>query len=570
MVNLHSKSFLTKHWILFFLLALPSLAVRFLWLGNVPPGVNHDEVDVVDIARTYAYYGKTPLGAKFPQSLIGNQISSTDDSLLPLFLAPIYRFLPFNVFMARLPMVLINIVAAVIMFILCYKLSFSNLFAGITCLVFLYSPWSLVLSRYLTQAPLALLLILLAVTTYVSSYFTSSSIMFLLAFVSYHGAKPLTILLGLILPIWSNLTFRRFSIKKIIKFWSILFIGIGVYFLVVLHTPDSTILLRKGETNLLNLSTYSRVVEELRRTSIQSPITNIVFNKPNSFLNYLAQKYLGFFSPNFLFFNGDPGANSRFTDHGVALISDAPLFLLGFSGLFSYPIASLGILLLIIGPVGTIVNTLGISNIYRGFMFLPGFVIIVSMGIFNIYKKFNKLLIITATIIYAIFVLNFWYLYFFHFPISISEQSFFGQRVLSNYLVRTSNTITVVANIPLQLLQEFDLFLSSRNSTRPMLLLQTGPWHYKNINVVSVCPDTISADTTLIVQTGINCQSVSNYTPLVIQDQKDTGTLWKIYSDRLCQGFASDYWRRYSLRSDYALESMSTPNFCNRWLAKFK
>jgi hypothetical protein len=70
-----------------------------------------------------------------------------------------------------------------------------------------------------------------------------------------------------------------------------------------------------------------------------------------------------------------------------------------------------------------------------------------------------------------------------------------------------------------------------------------------------------------VVQQGISCPW-QNKNFFVIQNQKDAGTLYKIYNDLLCQRYKQDFWRRENLISDYDIESLETENFCNRWIAK--
>lgn len=567
MANLHLKSFLTNN--LFFLLVIPAVAVRFLWLDQIPPGINHDEADAIQIARSYFTYGTDSLGTKFPLALIKNQVETGDDTLLSLLLAPAYRFLRPGVAAFRFPMVVINLLTAISLFVLATRLARSKIIGVSLFIVFLYSPWSLVFSSSLTQAPLALLFASLAINLFLVANPVLSAFTLGLTFLSYYGAKPLVLVLGIALPFWSYFSFHQLRLRNALTFWFVLTFLISFYFFFALRIPDSTFSRRRGEVRLFDLSQYSRQVDEFRRMSIDSPMGYIFSNKPVLLIKSMAEKYFNFYSPDFLFFGGDPGANSRFGDHGLAYLADAPLFLLGLAAVFVSPLGLLAAMMLLIGPVGTVINTSGVSDMYRGFLFLPGFLLIVSLGISFLYRRFYIWGLVILFFIYALGIINFWNFYFFRLQVTSSEASFFSERVLSNYLLRTNTPVLVVAGQPLQVLQQLSIFSDILHPGPPAIILKRGPFKLGLIEIINSCPIQMP-NYPVVVQSSLSCPDLEGTTHLVIQNQKDTGTLWKIYFDNLCHNGVGDYWRRFHLRSDYRLESLSLSQFCNRWIAKIQ
>lgn len=545
--------------------------VRFLWLDKVPPGLIHDEADAIFIAQSYSKFGTDSLGTKFPLSIIKNQVETGDDTLFSLMLTPFYRVLPLNLFTARIPSVIINLLTGLSLFVLISKLSSNKRLPIIFLLLWLYSPWSLVFSRSITQSPLSLFMIILAFCLYLrqSRWSVPGSVTLLsLAFVAYYGSKPLVVVLAVLIPIWHGLITKNFNWNKSIKFWSAMFIVIGIYLFIAIRTPGSTFMRRSSETKLFDMNSYSSQVDLLRRSAIESKYNFLLINKPILLAKNLINKYYNFFSPDYLFFSGDPQAIHRFSEHGVAYLVELPLFFIGLSLVFSESAGIIGLLMLILGPMGTVINTLPPSNMYRGNLFLPGFLIIVSLGIYRLIQVFGKKAVITIFIIYCPLVITFYHFYFYSYPVMHGESSYFGERILSNVVLRTSSPVIIVASQPLQILQQIMFFANYFEHLPVSLISKDGPFIYKNITITATCPK--NSNSFLIVQSNINCNLKSTGPIHVIQDQKDTGSLWFLYNDQLCSDSQLSFWKRFHLRSQYNVETLSQPAFCEDWIANYK
>ncbi|KKU58489.1 MAG: hypothetical protein UX80_C0002G0024 [Candidatus Amesbacteria bacterium GW2011_GWA2_47_11b] len=552
---------------LLFLVLLPGVIIRFIWLDQVPPGLNHDEMDAVMIARSYAYFGTDTLGEKFPISLIKNQVETGDDTLLSLLLSPFQRLLPVNVYIARLPMVIINLLTILLWTILVYRLTANKKLALVFLALFLYSPWSIIFSRSLTQAPLALLLISLSLNIFWKNTALAAflgAIFLDLAFLAYYGTKPFTIIMGLILPIWLGFTRKKFKISVAIIFWLVFGLFVAGYIYFAFTIPGSTFSRRRQEIRLSTWSQIGATIDTARRTSISNPFSFIFLNKPAEFTRLLLQKYWNYWSPDYLLFSGDPSSNQRLTFHGAAYLPDLFFSALGLG--MGMPGISLAALLITLGPVGTLVNNSLPANMYRGAPFLPGLLLLIAAGItkFTSHKKLLPVVIVG----YLILSLNFLHFFFYQYPVTAAETGFLGERILANYLIKTSGEVTVIAAQPLQVLQQVMYFSQSTLGDKPRLISLSGPYNYDRIHISQSCPPQLPTGT-LVVQFGINCEPPSG-NKLVIQDQKDTGTLWKIYNDETCSSSDLSYWRRFHYHSDYKPEIMSTDQFCNRWINKFK
>src|SRR3989344_5409809 len=546
--------------LIFLALLVFGVVIRFMWLDKAPPGLSHDEVDPIHTARTYIQFGTDSTGTHFPASLITSQVNSGDDTLLSLFYAPFYRFFPLSMFTLKLQAVAINLLTALSLFILIYRISHRRHLACIYLLVFLFSPWSVLFSRSLTQAPLALLLITLSFNMFIRFTAIStviSSLLLFTGFFTYFGAKPLSVILSIGFPFLTYfIRSNKFKLSQAVTYFTVFTVCVGIYLFLSLQLPTSTFFHRQSEARPIDPSSFARSVDELRRVSIDSPVAPIFSNKPLLLLTSFVQKYYTFFSPEILYFSGDVDPNFRFLDHGVSYLIDAPLFIFGLPLSLSSPVGFLAIFMLLVGPVGTIVNTSSLGYLFRGFLFYPGYLLVISLGLYSLQRKFGVLGLITSSVCYLLLVVNFLYFYFFRLPVSQSESYFLGDRVVANYVLRLPSNVTIIAHQPFSLAQEISIFGSIQAGLPAQQLSRAVPLTLHNAEITNVCP---SAPVTqaLIVQSGFDCQLPSGLKQVVIQNQKDAGSLWTIYFDPLCQDYTLSAWRRFKLPSHYHLENMS-------------
>lgn len=539
---------------------LPAIFMRFLWLGEVPGGINYDEADAIQTAKSYLYFGTDPFGNKFPLTIIKNSVETADDTLLSLLLVPWYRLLPMTPAGLRLPMAVINLLTAIVLAGIGYQLSRSKLLSGILLFVFMYSPWAIVYARSITQAPLALLLMLLAIWLWIKKKGLLGGVFILLGFLSYYGAKPIAIALALILPI----AFR--ANKKQAAAWAgIIGIGIGLYFWAAIAIPGSTFFHRQGEVKITDMGQYGRSVDEQRRMAIASPAEELFVNKIEIMLKQAVTRYMKYWSPDVFYISGDINANTRFDDHGLAYIHEIFLWGVGLAAAGQFPaLALLAAVLSIIGPIGTAINIWSVQLTWRGFLYMPGWMLFAALGILLIYKKYKIAGIRILGVIYIFMISNFFYFYFFRSPITTGEANFQSERVVANYAIRNPGKTIIVASQPVQIYQQMAIFSGQRKNE---LIANTNTLQWGNATITNSCPKEIGNEA-IIVMAKANCPGISETGKLVIQDQRDTGTVWKIFNDKWCRPYVTDRYRREHLRSDYDIEIMANDSFCNRWVAQ--
>jgi 4-amino-4-deoxy-L-arabinose transferase-like glycosyltransferase len=111
-------------WKILFLLLLSALiAVRFLWLNEFPPGINHDETDVTLSSKSIWKTGRDISGVPFPKFFFSTQ-TDAGLAMFPSFIfSPIYGLTKLSAWGDRLPYVVVNIITVFAISYLAYLLT---------------------------------------------------------------------------------------------------------------------------------------------------------------------------------------------------------------------------------------------------------------------------------------------------------------------------------------------------------------------------------------------------------------------------------------------------------------
>src|SRR5581483_10909028 len=232
-----------KGTLLFFLITITLILMRFLWLREFPAGLSHDEADVVLSAKNYAINGEDISGVKFPLSLFSTKTQAGLAGLPSAILGLVFAVVDLNIVSSRIIFVLINILTGAILAALTWKLSTLKTLSQISFLVFLANPWSFIYSRSITEAPFALLFILAG--TFLLFCFRGQKIyfsllFFVLAFFSYFGAKPLVPLVLFCLLLAHAKFIKGTSIKNYVIYYLIFLSIFTAYFIISFKIPGGT------------------------------------------------------------------------------------------------------------------------------------------------------------------------------------------------------------------------------------------------------------------------------------------------------------------------------------------
>ncbi len=573
MLKKATKQFLTnKRYLLFGIIILILLFVRFLWLNNFPVGILHDEIDVTMSAKTYWLFGKDLSGVSFPKSLFVTKTWASLSGLPSLLLAPIYglvrNFSPMSI---RLPFVFISILISYFIFLIVKEITSNNKLAFTTLFVSLINPWLFFYSRQPTEAPFSLLFSLMAIYFFFNKnrYSVYVSItLFIASFFSYFGAKPVIPVFMVLLAIANSI-----NLKKLINYKSI-FILIAAFILPVIYIVMSnfygggTLSDRKDQLSFYNIDKYSNSVDEIRRASIDFKYKNLFFNKFTVFAKMSVQRFFGPFSFDYLFLTGDSVV--PFQDHGVLYLFDFLMILIGLIYLVrsndkgDRVVLITCLVLFIAGSIGPAISVMGNQYIYRAFLHIPAYIILISYGI-------NRIGLHRVLPIYLILFINFVIFFFFRYSISQQDNHFVTERVLASYLSRidAEKKAVVTVNETDRIFYQYSFYNNTYNDLRELPgYKEESEISIKNILFTKECSNGKSKGIS-IIDSKSDCPEINNDF-VVIQNQKDAGVKYKIYNDVLCKGVNLTSYRREHLISDYNIEMMTDSQFCNRWIQSGK
>ena len=542
-------------WAVVCFIIITGVLTRFLWLGNFPPGINHDDAELLLSAKTIWAFGKDASGVGIPMSAIANKLESGTTGIPSLLLSPIIGILPLTLFWARFVFVVINLLTALFLGLFINKLTKRKKLGILSSAFFLIMPWSFAFSKHTLAAPYALLFLTIGLFLQVKNK-NSSILPLSISALSYFPALVFT---PLIATAFSAVNFK--NKKKIFLIPAVIWIISLGYIFLSKSIPESTLNIRSGELSISNIERFSSDVNDRRRTSIATPPSNLFINKYTLLFEELMLKQVAPFSVEFLFNHGDPSAAHNFESHGVLLPLDFVVIPLGIIGVAANPVLGLfAATIAVFAPLGNTLNSLNNSFIFRAYGLVILFPILSASGLLFLKQKLKGRLKHFATgllLLYLMFFVRFLGFYFFQLPVAQEDNYVVHERVLVSYLQREKGPTRVSVVSPKQIINQYAFYAKDYNA-----LFENS----KDIIFTSECPENLSS--VVVIDSKLTCQFQPDTKAQTIQLQRDAGEIYFIYNGTLCRDENLDPWRRTHKISDYNIENLSDKEFCNRWIAK--
>lgn len=381
------------------------------------PPINSDEASFAYNGYSIAQTGKDEYGVVMP-----SRFKAFGENKLPVTIYTIAAFvkvLGFNSFTSRLPFMLIGITAPLLFYYVGKKFFNNNIIALSAAFLASLSPWIQIMSRHIHEN-----LIILVLTSFVIVLFTQllqkvtwKQILFLallngISLFTYHIGKMLAVYFFLTLT--AILVYKKQKADFIAKAGVIFLIPI-LFFLVTEFQNPST---RVSNLLFINNSGFTSSIEELR----SEHNSRIIHNKGSQSLITLSQKYLTYFSPEFLIINGDN--NDRFGMKGISPITPVTfiLFIIGLYFVYKNkePYRYILISLLLVAPLTASLSWQDYS-LTRSFLLIIPILLLASYGGYHLiasikqtYIKWGALLVVLSG--YVFFTFYSWDFYFNHYP----------------------------------------------------------------------------------------------------------------------------------------------------------
>lgn len=286
------------------LILLLAAILRFYQLGQIPSGLVNDEAAFGYNAYSLLKTGRDEFGESWPIIF-----HSFGEGKLPGYIyltMPSVAIFGLNELAVRLPSAIFGVLTVLVV-------SHWSLLAG---LVLAMMPWHIHFSRAAFEANVALFFITLAVWLWQNKRRSWSILSFVLSMLTYSAAS-------VFVPLWATYIFWR-DRKKII---------------LLLFIPWIFLLLKQSQFNRFSsisiFNSQSGVSQRLEQKFTETRnqallLTRTLHNKPVEYSLDFLRRYSSHFSPDFLFFTGDPiRPRYRVPDTGQLLWVELPFLLIG-------------------------------------------------------------------------------------------------------------------------------------------------------------------------------------------------------------------------------------------------
>ena len=570
-------SFAYKRWVfpVFVLtILLFSFAVRIYKLNAIPSIVSHDEIYFLVKAKTISLTGTDPTGTWRPSNFTpANPLFAELPGTVMAFAA---KLLPRDpLFAGRLTSAIMGTLLPLVLGGIVFELSKSKRLFATTFLLASLNPWIFQFSRMSFDSFFSLFFyfsgfyVLLRLSGYRQLW---AIVPFVLGFFQYQGLKVvfLPFILIAVLPA---------VLKKNRPAW--LFLGIMLIFFAwqVVRISQQAVSSRVSDTIFSHRSDFQLAAGVQQQQSIENTLQRTFVNTYTVMARSAAQAYLASFDPQLLFVHGEARRNPfSVWSLGIFHLLDAPLIVIGLVALWREKrhrvLAWTATLLVLVGPVPSTIQTNDIWIMFRSSLLFLSLVFFAGYGVYVVSKLHRSIFVIVLGG-YLLLVAQFFYEYFFRYPIYGTEGKYFAERVLGEYIRRTpkSRTVSVYADekyfVFLEILLTANL-ITADTMQELQHSLQSGRYAVANFTVDTAClPSGLDWNTTTVVtdSTTVACEDNQSLTdfqsspPSAIASLIDSGAIFTVYNDQLCaqQGLGNSLFVRKNV---FDFSKLSDQEFC--------
>ncbi|MCL5783773.1 MAG: glycosyltransferase family 39 protein [Patescibacteria group bacterium] len=434
------------NWILI-VIVLVGFILRFYKVGEIPPGVSHDELDYINNGYSILKTGRDLYGNFLPLTVggVGNVAIPAYIVAIPMF------FLGLSEWSVRLVPVVLGTIEILLIFGIAKTFFKSREVALWSAFILALSNWGIKISRVMFDPPVSLFFFLLGIYLFLTAKtkkrFLFAWIVLALGLLSYQGAIfffPFVILA----LVFYRLDFIKSNKQILLMGGAALLVSGFILFQMLFHNANnSRASARASELIFSDTQKISAEVIFARFNSSDSSVLNNIFvNKATYVFQQFLTNYIGAFSPVMIFVSGDPSAIYGLWGRGELAILDLPLILAGLYLVYqkhkreAFLITSM----ILIAPI-----TSGISGqVYatRAFLMWPFLIILGGVGLnyfiqitTNFKPLIEKLLIILFFGVYLFTFASLEHQYYFRYPVYAREIWFDSEKQLSYYLMNHQN-----------------------------------------------------------------------------------------------------------------------------------
>lgn len=580
-------------WVIIFVIAL---FLRMYGLGLNPIGLNHDdELHEIINSKSLALAGVHAPGRvagiltqndECPGNCVYGELGSY------LFIPWMWIF-PLDIFWSKLPFAIASALLVLFTGKLFKNLTGNTMVGLIVASTMAINPWSIHFGRtaYFTTFSYLFYIIGAYLFTRNSSYKSNlllGSIFSFIGFFFYFGTKPIFPLIFIWGLIYNLRKFKTAFLPFTIVICIIFSILLGIYFFILSSSYAGR---RITEIGPGTAETIESQVDKERQISLEIPFLRDLFiNKYTVESSIIIQKYLGFFSPVFLFVKSEGSTSNYYiSNHGYYYLIDSMFLIVGFIAVSTNIVGGLFVLILLliaVIPAGLKITGDTIYSLRAGLAY-PVMSGIIGWGIYYCYSKLNstnrkhfigKTIIIFIAFIYFLSFMNFWVMYWYRSPIERSEGWHFYKRVAIDYITRmqkiSDKKITVVTAQPDATFNTYIFYSGLYNNKDTIIQINNNlsqkKYSFNNVEFVNNCNSINNEDmknNIIFIERGVEfCNQTNSLLAFEIANPKDSGGLYKIINETLCKNYQKEKYPYPRSINDFNIEKMDTGLFCKLWI----
>lgn len=582
---MHIKNIKVK--LIWAIILLLALLLRIYGLDLNPVGLSHDDelheiLNAKSLALTGSHKPGTVAGI-FTQNdqCLGNCVYGELGSYI---LIPWMWIFPLSLFWSKIPFVLASVGIVFLMGKLFENLSNNSKIGLLAGLAVAINPWAIHFGRTAYLTTFSYLFFILGTYFFTrKKEFKSNLILgFFFAIIGsmfYFGTKPILPLIIL----W-GITYNSVSLKlRNIKFtMGLLFIIclLGGLYLFVLSDSYAGNRLREISTSPVSIK---QNVDTQRQISLNIPIVrDLVINKYFTDANIRLEKYLGFFSPTFLFLKSVGDTDIYYdSNHGYFYLIDAFFLIFGIMALSGHLRAGIFVLSLILLSVSpALIKTTG-DTLYahRTALAYPLISGVIAWGIYYFINKLHRFKRIFIILIFSCYILslgNFLIMSWYRTPIEKAIGWYHHKRILANYITRLKQksdkaTIVVTAQ-PSDTFNVYVFFSGLYNDKDNIFEINkiygSRDYEYKGIKFINNCKDVTKKDlneSVIFIEQTAEC-TINQQDTAKIANPKDGGGMYNIINETLCSGISLHRYPYPRSIYEFKVEALNDENFCRTWI----
>ncbi len=592
-----------------FLLIFVLGAILRLWnLSQQPLGITHDELDMIVTAKSFLLT-RSDLTGQWQWWKLQPVITETVMAELAGFInVPALALFPLSLWSSRITAVIFSLLTMVVLYRLSFLLFRNKNIALCTLLAYAISPWSILFSRTAFEAPVSLFWYLFATVSLISLaqtpkvqlksrilWFLGFAVSAFLAFFSYHGLKFVAVEWFGFLSLWLWWNGRKDHKASSLGLWMSGATTLVVLFFLTILLHRSPYTQRGSELVISHVEEYAPLSTKMKQSTLwPKPIRYVLMSKYALAVQQMEANFLGFFDLKTQFLTGESLGTFSLWNHGYFYAIDVVFILFGLYYLITRKEKNGWLLagLLVISILASAIHV-GQSYVLRSGLAYPLVLLVIGVGMSTVLEQMDRLkntrvknLFLAGGVFSVVLSVGYFLsLFYFYYPLSSSENFFFTERVVSNYLARLSpeQKVVVVSSNPYALVRA-NLFYNGL-FTKEMLMqlrpqfLQSSAAKFtvKNVQFTADCKQTFDSNAVVIVDYTLREECKKTVVPQLekpsdspraaIVKIDDSGEVFSIYRDPLCKKPLKSFVTVTSFK-DLTVEKLDNEMFCQDWIVR--